>query len=318
MLFKHNPYSFLSGDEPFFPISSIERSGERFFAELNFEIKHEGLIGIPHGGLAMGLCLDAWRQFGVPSYPVDVNFRFGGSGISIGDSAVFSSEFNLEDGSFVSRITKQGDKTPYLRAHIKSCDTSQAGLTSVCDPQRLELEGFRPLPYYRNCFVCGHHRDHPGLKRRFRFHGSGRGTTISSRWGYDTEDFDRAKFFVLSSTELHPAVITSIFDENTAWAGFMDTRKAGLSVKLQFTLLRPVALDERLVFLGWPSGIRGNPKSPKFFVASGSVVSENNCGSSETIAYGRGEWLIMDLYTQQIKKHLLPEHDWEWIFEPQP
>jgi hypothetical protein len=39
-----------------------------------------------------------------------------------------------------------------------------------------------------------------------------------------------------------------------------------------------------------------------------------NGASVEPVAFGGGEWIIMQQYTEQIKKNLIPENDWEWIF----
>jgi hypothetical protein len=93
----------------------------------------------------------------------------------------------------------------------------------------------------------------------------------------------------------------------------MLTKAAGLSVRLEFTLLRPVRRDEKLIFIGEPTGIRGNPAAPRFFTAQGAIFSLNGSGP-DPVAFGRGEWIIMQQYTDQIKKNLLPENDWEWVF----
>ncbi len=311
MELKHNPQSFITGDDPFIPMDFVGRSGQRVDQEFTFDTRHEGFIGIPHGGLAMGLCLDAWRGLGSPKYPVDVNFKFGGTGVSIGDSVWFSVErANDEDDCPVTaKIIKKGDKTPYLRAEI----SSSTGLRQAELPEPPPSE-FRSLPYYRNCFVCGHHRTIPGLKRRFRSHSCDGQITITSRWGSDPDDFDRAQLFLIGKEELHPAVLTSIFDENTAWGGFMETRSCGLSVRVSMTVKRPVARDEPLLFLGRAAGTRGNPRNPRFFFADGQILSMADPQNPEPILQGRGEWLIMHQYTEQIKENLLPADDWQWIF----
>jgi hypothetical protein len=313
MLVQHNPCSFLTGDSPFLPSVRLETSPQMVVEELVFEQRHEGFIGIPHGGLAMGLCLDAWRRIGQPHYPVTVRFRFGGSGISIGEASEFIVERLQDQGepAILARITKPGDKTPYLRADITPANSAAVASLPLCS---LPSNGFRDLPYYRNCFVCGHHREEPGLQRRFRVHGCDNGWFTSVQWGRGSEDEDRAGFFLIGAEELHPAVLVSIFDENTAWAGFMQTRTCGLSVRLEFTLLRPVKRTEPLVFVGRPSGTRGNPRAPRFFLAEGAVFSMADPANPEPVAAGKGEWVVMDQYTQQIKANLLPNHDWEWIF----
>jgi hypothetical protein len=311
MFIKPNPCSFLTGDDPFLNLTTLEEARGKLDQEIVFETRHEGFIGIPHGGLPMGLCLDAWRRIGAPGYPVDVRFKFGGSGIAIGDTAIFSVETSLQDeGPRVSaRITKVGDKTPYLRTEITAA--SAGGSAAV--PQR-PPEDFRRLPYYRNCFVCGHHRTETGLQRRFRVHGGAGSWMVTTPWGQDLDDFDRAKSFLIGDEELHPGVLISIFDENTAWGGFMATRCAGLSVRLEFTLMRPVGAEEKLLFVGEPTGIRGNPRAPRFFLAAGRILSMKDPCNPEVVAYGRGEWIIMDHYTEQIKVNLLPVEDYDWIF----
>jgi len=312
MLIEHNAYSFLTGDDPFLDLRQVESSGSRYEAELSFEPHHEGFIGIPHGGLPMGLCLDMWRRSQLSTYPVDIRFKFGGTGIAIGDSATLTVEGDSEDHEpgITARITKAEDKTPYLSAHITP---SRAGSLSKTTTRPPSID-FRCLPYYRNCFVCGHHRTVVGLERRFRLHEENGSHVVTTLWGQDAGDVDRAEAFLIAKDELHPAILISIFDENTAWGGFMDTRSAGLSVRLDFTLLRPVAKTEKLVFVGRPAGIRGNPRAPRFFKAEGEILSLADPQNPEPVAYGRGEWIILTAYTEQIKSNLLPEGDWSWIF----
>ena len=258
----------------------------------------------------MGLCLDAWRVKGKPGYPIDVKFKFGGSGISIGDEAIFEVTSN-GDSVFSASIIKPGDKSPYLRTEIKPAESSvpYVEFTGV-DQIRAKL---RDLPYYRNCFVCGHHRDVVGLKRRFRVSESNGNSVVMVEWGAK-EDRDLAESFLIKQNELHPAVLISIFDENTAWGGFMTTRSCGVSVRMDFRLLRPVLPSEQLIFLGRPAGIKGNPKQPRFYFAEGAIYSIDKNSHIEPVACGRGEWLIMDFYTKQIKQNLLPEDDWQWLF----
>lgn len=313
MFINYNPYSFLTGDESFLPIVPREISTTTFSGEVGFHSHHEGFIGIPHGGLPMGLCLDAWRQVGVPHYPVDVRFKFGGSGISIGDAAEFTVDWHREERPphVVACITKNGDRKPYLRAEISPA----SGLVDLDVLPQVPKSEHRPLPYYRNCFVCGHQRTVTGLERQFRFHpGENGDMVVTAGWGFDSADADRATAFLIGPEELHPAVLISIFDENTAWGGFMQTGSAGLSVRLEFTLLRPVRMREKLLFVGRPAGIRGNPRSPRFFMAEGAIISMDDGGRPEPVAYGRGEWIVMASYTEQIKHNLLPEDDWSWIF----
>jgi hypothetical protein len=311
MDFMTNPRSFLTGNEPFFNIKNLGSNENIFLGEFAFETRHEGLIGIPHGGLPMGLALDIWRQSQGEAYPVHVTYKFGGSGVHIGDTVRLQVEKDPEKNSqLIVRLEREGDKSPYLRAELNSLS---AGGRLAWD----EFPGTngRDLPFYRNCFVCGHYRESVGLRRRFSLDTEDNRLLACVNWGTEKSDFDRAQYFALNDDELHPAVLISIFDENTAWAGFMITRQCGLSVRMDFTVKRPVKLNEQLFFVGRPAGVKGNPKAPRFFIAEGTVFAVNGKNSPEPIAWGRGEWLIVDKYTQQIKQNLLPENDWEWIFE---
>ncbi|MGC8603399.1 MAG: hypothetical protein ACP5VS_06915, partial [Desulfomonilaceae bacterium] len=167
MLVKDNPYSFLTGVNPFMPMELQTKSEQQYVAKIYFDFKHEGFVGIPHGGIGMGLCLDTWRNIGVSNYPVTVNFKFGGSGISIGDQAYFEIDKpkSVDQGLHI-KITKEGDKKPYLRAEIAQTKETKNFLPTWLG----NYEKFRALPYYKNCFVCGHSRKEPGLERRFRVH----------------------------------------------------------------------------------------------------------------------------------------------------
>jgi hypothetical protein len=312
MLVKHNPYSFLTGDSPFLQTRHMEISSGRFETEVLFELHHEGAIGRPHGGIVMGLCLDAWRRSALPEYPVDVSYKFGGSGVAIGETADFSVEHELRANgpALIAEIMKRGEKTPYLKAQITHADLDSNWRIPMIQPSG----EMRKLPYYRNCFVCGRHRNVVGLKRRFRVHPHEGAPVVTTPWGAVDDDLDRAKQFKITDNELHPAVIISIFDENTGWSGLLATKGAGLTVRMNVRLIRPVGHTEPLLFVSRPTGIRGNPRKPRFYAAEGTVLSMLDPGKPEPVAWGWGEWLILEEFTQQIKKNLLPENDWEWIF----
>ncbi len=308
----YNRWSFLTGREPFIRLVVQQQTDSEFLADLCFEYHHEGAIGLPHGGLAMGLCLDMWRNYGAPEYPVRASFRFGGSGLKIGDCAQLHGTLTQEQRGhvFSASITKCDDKKPYLRAEVVSLKATDSTIPPMTKPGNVT----RLLPYYRNCFVCGHHREVVGLQRRFRYHETPEWQGVSVQWGNGDEDQDRARCFLIGERELHPAVITSIFDENTGWAGFMRTKGAGLTVRMELTLLRPVESDDQLLFIGQPHGVRGNANNPRFFNANGMVLSMKAPGGPTPIAMGSGEWIILQSITEQVKQHLLPEDDWQWIF----
>lgn len=308
----HIPRSFLTGDSPFIPIQTVAETDARLRGEFAFELRHEGFIGIPHGGLGMGLCFDAWRRFAGTRYPVRANFKFGGSGVSIGDPVEFHAERTSDSGNdprLSVSLIKTGDRKPYLKADLGAASDEAPAVGA--EPGALH----RDLPYYRNCFVCGHHREIPGLQRRFRVHSSNGSICSTARWQASDDDLDRARHFLIDENELHPAALTSIFDENTAWAGFMTTRAGALSVRMSLTLLRPVSAVEPILFVGRPAGVRGNPRSPRFFLADGIILSITDPAAPEPVAFGSGEWIILEAYTNQIKQNLLPEDDWRWVFD---
>ncbi len=306
-----NPKSFMSGIDPYISLKPVDGPDGVVNSKIRFERHHEGLIGIPHGGVAMGLCLDVWRNLEGSTYPVNVSFRFAGSGIAIGDDAILEVETPVEGAPAVKvvKITKLGDRKPYLKATFSSAGNVAADL-----PDILPQAGYRPLPYYLNCIVCGHSRSVIGLERQFRFHEAEGRKMVTVVWGDRDEDFDRAKFFLIEDSELHPFVLISIFDENTAWGSFMENKLGGLSVKLDFYLKRPVRSDEEILFIGRPAGIRGAPASPRFFHATGEILSMANPNNPEVVASGWGEWVVLSQYTEQIKKNLIPKSDLEWIF----
>ncbi len=311
MNLKENKHSFISGENSFIEVEPIGKSKRTLEHKIVFEPRHEGFMGIPHGGLAMGVCFDYFHQGSLVQYPLRMDFKFGGSGLPIGEPAslIMSAAHENEFIKQVS-IKKSQDKKPYIHANFSNSLTRASQVKAPLEPSK----DFKDLPYYKNCFVCGHERVEPGLQRRFRYHHDSLNRETSVQWGFCSDDFDRAKCFLIGPEELHPAVILSIFDENTGWAGFMHTSAAGLSVKISVDLFRPVSWDERLMFIGFPSGVKGNPKAPRFFKASGEVVSIDENGVISLVASGQGEWIIMDKYTAQLKDNLYPENDWAWIF----
>lgn len=310
VLFK-NPNSFMSGTDPFVRMRPVEGHKGAPGSEITFENHHEGYIGIPHGGVAMGLCLDVWRNLDRARYPVKISFRFAGSGISIGDKAVLEVEPEVDGDpdATVIRITKLGDRRPYLRAIF-----SKAADNFSHPVEPMPSEEFRGLPYYKNCLVCGYARDVVGLERSFRFHEVHGQKMVTVLWGNRDEDFDRAKFFLINKNELHPFVLIAIFDENTAWGGFMENKLGGLSVKLDFLIKRPILPDEQLLYIGRPAGIRGAPSAPRFFHARGEILSLKDSKNPEIVAHGWGEWVVLSQYTEQIKHNLIPKSEVEWIF----
>ncbi len=310
VLFR-NPNSFMTGTDPFVRLRPVEGQSGAPGSEITFEKHHEGYIGIPHGGVAMGLCLDVWRNMDGAQYPVKISFRFAGSGISIGDKAVLEVEPEVDNdpNTTVIRITKLGDRKPYLRAIF-----SKAADDFSHPSQPMPSEEFRGLPYYKNCLVCGYARDIVGLERSFRFHEVHGHKMVTVLWGNKDEDFDRAKFFLIHKNELHPFVLIAIFDENTAWGGFMENKLGGLSVKLDFFIKRPILPDEQLLYIGRPAGIRGAPSAPRFFHARGEILSLTDPKNPEIVAHGWGEWIVLSQYTEQIKHNLIPKTEVEWIF----
>ena len=83
----------------------------------------EGWIGIPHGGISMGIMmdlamtLDAYSHRDDRFFPVSADFRLGGTGVRIGDMLHF--DVLPVPGGAEGSATVDRDSDPYLLSSIR-------------------------------------------------------------------------------------------------------------------------------------------------------------------------------------------------------
>ena len=127
----------------------------------------EGWMGIPHGGISMAAFTElAGMLYGSSgreiAYPFTADFRLGGASARVGD--VIHLEVALSGAGVQGSIRVNEQSVPYLKAELRPARSSDAA-GSV--PFRSEPTELTPLPYYKNCFVCGCDRSQAGLRRKF-------------------------------------------------------------------------------------------------------------------------------------------------------
>src|SRR5512137_1200025 len=143
-------------------------------SEIAMDLRTEGWIGIPHGGISMGAIADLFESLhedrsarGLP-YPVTMDIRMGGSRLRTGETVHVAVAPEREGAKGI--VSVRGSEMPYLEADITKGPGPGTSEAPPCLPSSFDrLEGsLSALPFYRNCFVCGFDRSHPGLKRRFQ------------------------------------------------------------------------------------------------------------------------------------------------------
>jgi len=149
--------TFLFGD------SDVHKDGKCVRAGLLMDLRTEGWVGIPHGGIGMGAIMELAMMLGnYPQdaefiYPLSADFRMGGSSVKIGDRLIV--EVSEGEGGAVGRISAERDLPPYVSASIRYRDAAshKRDLFASYIPGGIsDIENkLIPLPHYKNCFVCG-------------------------------------------------------------------------------------------------------------------------------------------------------------------
>ena len=151
----------------------IARDGDGVRAEIRMDLRTEGWIGIPHGGISMGAVVDLYeflreaRGLGGLPHPLTLDIRMGGSPARTGETVLAAV---VPEGDGVrGTVSLPGNDLPYLEADItRGASTEAPGAPPYLPSSFNRLErSLTPMPYYRNCFVCGVDRAHPGLQRTF-------------------------------------------------------------------------------------------------------------------------------------------------------
>jgi len=278
----------------------------------------EGWIGIPHGGVGMGIVTDlASRAVGLPlneGYPFSGDFRLGGAGLRVGDTLHVS--VSPQESGICGEAVLVGNPLPYLTATIRygNADGVDHRFVDTCLPPRLQdlPSNLSPLPSYRKCFVCGGERNDPGLKRRFHL-WPGSNPVVVALTGFDPHDRDSFYRFRRDAL-LHPLPFLALLDEILGWGGFMLAGSGAVTVQITFDFLRPVSVEERLVFLGRGDRKRGRVGGRLLFWASGMAGAIGENGRLEPVVYASGQFYGVTELTEQMKTSLLPQDLTQQVF----
>jgi hypothetical protein len=282
---------------------------------LHMDLRTEGWVGIPHGGIGMGAVMDLatilgnYPESGNSLYPLSAEYRLGGARVRTGD--VVDVEVCPAEGGAQGTVAIGQDTLPYISAVFKyGNDESEKknSIISYMPASITEIENnLIPLPYYKNCFVCGVERSHPGLKRRFYFLNSGRsGKMVVSRAGFDASD--RETFYLFQADNIiHPLPFMALLDETMGWAGFMATASGAVTVRIDYTFYRDVHIGEKLLVFGRCEKVRGNIGSRLFYWTSGGAAVIDDMGRFEVVVAASGQYLGVVELTEQMKRELIPQ-----------
>lgn len=307
---------FLFGD------SGIRRDGAGVAAEIRMDPNKEGWIGIPHGGISMGAIVDLYEFLRAgcgeecSAFPFTVDFRMGGAQVRVGDTV--RAEVLLSDAGAKGIINAGPGLSPYLKAAIRTAPAEEFPETSLIDYLPSSLSGMEslwlPLPFYRNCFVCGIERKQIGLQRQFQYLDTGtRGRLVLARAGLDVGDGETFFRFKRDGA-VHPVALLALLDETMGWAGFMITESGAVTVRLNATFRREIRVEEKLLFFGRGEKTRGSG-SRMFFWASGGVAAVKGDGTLEIVMTATGQWLGIPELTEQMRAELLPQELTKRAFE---
>ncbi len=294
--------------------AEIRRSEQGVRAVLHMDLHTEGWVGIPHGGIGMGAVMDLAAMLdGYPReeaslYPLSAEFRLGGASVRIGESVLV--RVFPEDGGAGGIISAEADGPPYMTASLAfgKDEPGRRELFGSYMPGRLAdvSGGLVDMPSYRNCFVCGVARRHPGLRRRFQLQDSGRaGKIVIARAGFDPED--RKSFYLFRRDGLvHPVALIALLDEVVGWGGFLIAGSGGVTVRIGYTFYRPVAVGEKIVAFGRGEKVRGRGSRLLFWASGGAAAVKDDGGLEPVVAVSAQYYGVPEL-TEQMKAHLIPE-----------
>lgn len=294
--------------------SEAERLGGELGAELTMDERLEGWCGIPHGGVAMGAVAELASQMFITGgssdlpYPFTADFRWGGSRLRTGDAVTV--RITPRPDGLEATMTPRGGQTPYLTAGFLFSSSAPGGSGAPMLPDepfsRLERD-LSPLPYYRNCFVCGSMRSAPGLHRQFFLLDS---VTVG-RWavavaGMSAADWDSFFLFLDRRGMVHPLALLALLDETLGWGGFLLSAQGGVTVRLRYRFFRPVRPDEQVVVFGRGERVRGNSPSRMLFWAEGCAAVLGRGGLGVPVVTASGQWMVRPELTEQMKTELQP------------
>lgn len=292
--------------------SGIVREGNGVRAEIAMDLRTEGWIGIPHGGIGMGAAVDLYeslreaRGFAGLPFPLTLDIRMGGSRVRTGETV--SVAVTSEGDGAKGIVSLPGNDLPYLEADITGDAAWETPGSPPCLPPSLDIleRSLEPMPYYRNCFVCGVDRVHPGLQRTFHLFGAGRTGRVVVTWaGFDGADRDTVLRFERGG-RVHPVVLLALVDETMGWGGFMNCATGAVTVRLVAALHRDLVPGEKFVVFGRGERVRG--KGPRvLYWTSGGIAAVGKGGAFETVLTASGQFFGVPELTEQMRRELIPE-----------
>ena len=282
-------------------------------ADLLMEKRHEGWIGIPHGGIGISAVLDladlCWLQHkgtNLP-FPYTISLKFVDR-CHLGDVLHLRAELDDDQGQVAFRMQRPGQRQSYIAGTVEPVDRFEAGETINLPPlAEIEQHGsLTPLSIYDNCFICGNHRSAPGMQRRFFMLDYNDRHYILAKFGFDAGDAQIAASFQQAEGVLHPGVIGAVLDEICGWSGFIKHELFGVTVRLQISFKRPVFVSEKLLFAAVEPEVRGRGDR-RLYRARGFLVAVSDAGSYETVATAAGQWLALPVLREQFYETRIEE-----------
>ncbi|MDD5170019.1 MAG: hypothetical protein PHN75_14470, partial [Syntrophales bacterium] len=182
---------FLYGSTELLPGKGLIRTS------LLMDERMEGWIGIPHGGISMGIimdlamALDSYPEQDDSLFPIFADYHLGGASVHIGD--VLNFKVMETDGGATGEASVDHNPQPYMSATIRYREEGKQRGDQFRSfiPERADdvMGRLSLLPFYKKCFVCGVERSQPGLRRQFHL-WDGPGKIVVSPVGFDTADLN--------------------------------------------------------------------------------------------------------------------------------
>jgi hypothetical protein len=248
---------------------------------------------------------------GAPVYPFTAEFRMGGARPGIEEAV--RAEVVAAEGGVKGTISLGPGKPPYMEAVLKEGEgdpDKKERLASWLPASYREIQDrLIPLPFYRNCFVCGRQRRAPGLERRFYVLDAGepdkRSRIVVSPVGLDPRD-EESFYLFRRNQSLHPLAFLALLDEAMGWGGFLTAATGAVTVRIDFHFYRAVSASERLIVFGRGERARGKAGYRLMFWASGGAAALREDGTFETVIAAAGQWYGLPELTAQMKTELIP------------
>lgn len=288
-----------------FCLSDIRVIDGTLEAELLMEKKHEGWIGIPHGGIGISAVLDLadlcwlWHKGTNLPFPYTISLKFGDR-CRLGDVLHLRAELDDGQSQVTFRMQRPGQRQSYIAGTVDPVSGFAAG--EIIDlPLLSEIEqhgSLTPLSTYDNCFICGNHRSAPGMQRRFFILDYHDRHYVLAKFGFAVGDAAIAASFQQAEGVLHPGVLGAVLDEICGWSGFIKHELFGVTVRLQISFKRPVLVSEKLLFAAVEPEVRGRGNR-QLYRTRGFLVAVSEAGSYETVALANGQWLALSILREQ-------------------